>query len=175
MKLRNNRGFTLLLATLVASLLTALGLAMFTIAQKEVRLSAMSRDSQFAFYAADAGAECALLLHYKYDAFATTTDFTFSSPHNIKCDGQELLQIPYLPVTPKTYLGGHSNTLGSKYETTFLYNLQGASSDYCVSVQVLKDDFNHPHTQINSLGYNVSCADRESSNRALERAVRMSL
>ncbi len=56
-KVKNNRGFTLLLASLIASLLATIGLAMFAIAQKEVRLSSMGRESQFAFYAADTGAE----------------------------------------------------------------------------------------------------------------------
>jgi len=49
-------GFTLLLAVLVASLLTSVGLAMASIAQKQLVLSSVGRDSQYAFYAADTGA-----------------------------------------------------------------------------------------------------------------------
>lgn len=158
------RGFTLLLAALIASLMTALGIAMFTIAQKEVRLSSVARDSQFAFYAADAGAECALYLHYVHNAFATSTAFTDTS--KIKCDEQTLLDIT---------TGVAKTSLGGAYETTFRYDLNGDNKQYCVSIKVEKDDLNHPHTKIKSLGYNASCDSRSSSLRLLERAISIDL
>ncbi len=168
-KIENNRGFTLLLASLIASLLATIGLAMFAIAQKEIRLSSMGRESQFAFYAADTGAECALFLNYVHNAFATST--TFTDETLAKCDGEQLIKLAGQP----TFLGGPSGV------TQFKYNLNGVgptgvAKDYCVSVRVEKDYSNgHERTQINSLGYNVACSERATSNRTLERSVQMNL
>ena len=176
-KNKYNRGFALFLASLIASLMLALGVAMFTIAQKQVRISSIARESQFAFYAADAAAECALYLHFVRNAFATTTDFAIDS--STKCDGKALLSTNFPPANPKTSLGGHDNVDGAgRYITTFIYDLDGVNSKkYCVSIQVRRDDNNKPHTQINALGYNVSCLKRVDPNqkRILERAVRMNL
>lgn len=55
-----SRGFTLFYALLVTSLLLALGLAVFNITLKELMLSSDARESQNAFFAADAALECAL-------------------------------------------------------------------------------------------------------------------
>ncbi len=71
-----NRGFVLLLAVLVSGILLALGVALYNIASKELILSSSGRDSQFAFYAADSGIECALYWDAKHDAFATTSSLT---------------------------------------------------------------------------------------------------
>jgi Tfp pilus assembly protein PilX len=67
------RGFTLMLAALVSSIVLALGTSIYEIAQKEVQLSALGRDSQFAFYAADTAAECALYWDFRYSYFATSS------------------------------------------------------------------------------------------------------
>ena len=87
-KLRTSRGFTLLLAALVSSIVLSLGSSIFLIAQKQVILSSLSRDSQFAFYAADTGAECALYWDLRFNAFSTTTPATAPV-----CDGK-LLNAP---------------------------------------------------------------------------------
>jgi hypothetical protein len=59
-------GFTLFYAVLVASLLLAIGLAIFNITFKEVVLSSGARESANAFYAADTGLECALYWDLKH-------------------------------------------------------------------------------------------------------------
>ena len=56
----NQKGFTLLLAALVASITLSLGAAIYSITLKQITLSSIGRDSQFAFYAADTLSECAL-------------------------------------------------------------------------------------------------------------------
>ncbi len=79
------RGFTLLLAALVASIVLALGSSIFTIAKKQITLSSLGRDSQFAFYAADTVAECALYYDVRFSSFATSS---FSpAMQSIQCDG----------------------------------------------------------------------------------------
>src|SRR3990167_3198528 len=82
----NERGFTLLLAALVSSIVLALGVSIFTIAQKELILSSLGRDSQYAFYAADTAAECALYWDVRHQAFATSAPSSF----NIECDGESI-------------------------------------------------------------------------------------
>jgi hypothetical protein len=54
------RGFTLLLAVLLGSLLFSMGIAIANLTLKELTLSSAARESEKAFYAADSGIECAL-------------------------------------------------------------------------------------------------------------------
>ncbi len=49
-----------MLSIVVSSIVLSIGLSLFNIVQKELILSATGRDSQFAFYSADGGIECAL-------------------------------------------------------------------------------------------------------------------
>ncbi len=53
-------GFTLLFASLIVSLLLSVGLAILNITLQEYILSSAGKESQFAFYNADTGVECAL-------------------------------------------------------------------------------------------------------------------
>ena len=55
-----NKGYALILSIVVSSVVLSIGLSLLNIVQKELILSATGRDSQFAFYAADSGVECAL-------------------------------------------------------------------------------------------------------------------
>jgi len=161
---KNNRGFTLMLAALVASLLTALGLAMFSIAKKEIVLSSLGRDSQFAFYAADTGAECALHWDFKYGAFSTSTVYTSTSTP-ATCADQVLQDFPtdWGEGTADGVVG-----LGGGDQTKFWFETEGN----CVYVTVTKQSM-HPHTVVESLGYSTACADVDNQRR-LERAVRAS-
>lgn len=53
-------GFAVLFAALVGALALAIGLAVFNITVRELILSSQARESQAAFYSADAGMECGL-------------------------------------------------------------------------------------------------------------------
>jgi hypothetical protein len=63
-------GFALLFSVLTASLVLSVGLAILNLTLKEFVLSSQIRDSQFAFYAADAGLECALYWDLKHPEYA---------------------------------------------------------------------------------------------------------
>ncbi len=65
-------GFVLPFAVLLSGILLSIGLAIFSITLKELILSSAGRESQFAFFAADAGAECALYWDVQYPGFSTT-------------------------------------------------------------------------------------------------------
>ena len=86
------RGFTLLLAVLVSSVLIALGSAIYDIVSKEIILSSAGRESQFSFYAADTGIECGLYHDLKNDLFATSSGAT-----TVTCGGGAPGHFVYIP------------------------------------------------------------------------------
>jgi hypothetical protein len=71
--LKRQAGFTLLIAALVASIVLSIASAIFSISQKQIALASLSQQSQYAFYAADTAAECALYWDDRYNYFASTT------------------------------------------------------------------------------------------------------
>ena len=147
---RSERGFTLMLAALVASVALALGTAIFSLAQKELTLSSVGRDSQFAFYAADSGAECALYWDIRFQLFPTTT----AQAKQLTCDSEQ-----------KTTSASNVN---GKIVSTFEYEPNG----YCAKVTVTKSNVN-PRTVIDVDGYNTTCGNISASSRSLERSVEL--
>lgn len=153
-------GFTLLLAALVSSIALSLGASIYAIAHKEITLSSISRDSQFAFYAADTAAECALYWDIRYDYFATST------PPGVTptCDGMN----PAPTITPPsaTY----------PYTQSFQLSLFAPDRDYCAEVAVTKSIdavTGALKTQIHADGYSVACDAILTSSRALQRSVEL--
>jgi hypothetical protein len=171
-KFNKQRGFTLLLASLIASILLAVGLSMFTIAQKEIILSGLGRESQYAFYAADAGTECALYWAFK-DSFDPLVSY-----HGAKCNGQNIGEYrPPESATPTDLLlGGNGYTAGVS-ETKFWFEQRlGGSKRRCINVTVTNYETGNIRTMIDSRGYNVGCDSSGNpipTPRTLERAVRM--
>lgn len=161
-----SRGFTLLLAVLVASILLALGFAIYNIAVKQIILSSAGRESQFAFYGADSGIECALYADYHNDIFATT-----SSAAEVNC-GEGTL--------PPDGAGGGVATLTRDDSllphtriTTFTFSLGPALRNACATVVV--DKTYDPaedtlSTVIDSSGHNT-CVTTDP--RRIERTIRM--
>ena len=146
---KKERGFTLLLATIISSLLLAVGAAMFAIIKKEIILSSLGRDSQFAFYAADTGAECALYWDFRHDIFSATSSAWLGKT----CDSQDLGPIQFVAYDQPM---------------VFQYDPNG----YCSIVSVTKYTPGSPEsTRIDSRGYSTSCATIATNPRALERAV----
>lgn len=56
---QKQKGFTLLFAILVSTLIISIGATIISISIRQTILSSTSRESQFAFYAANTGLECA--------------------------------------------------------------------------------------------------------------------
>lgn len=54
------KGFVILFTILVSTIIMLIGLGIYSIATRETVLSGTAREAQYAFYAADAGVECAL-------------------------------------------------------------------------------------------------------------------
>ena len=144
----SERGFTLLLAALVASLVLTLGLAIVSIARKSVNLSSIGRDSQFAFYTADTASECALYWDVRFNRFPTTTP---AGTVQLTCDNET-----------KTVAVSGLNPVVS----TFEYEPNGR----CAQVTVTKNA-THPRTIIRADGYSLGCAAIASNPRTLQRSV----
>ncbi len=144
-----SRGFTLLLAVLVSSILLSIGFAIFNILSKEVILSSSGRESQFAFYAADAGIECALYADTALDAFATSSTIT-----EITCGA-----------LPSTLTRTDD---GTDFVTTFTFTSGTGNSAQCVDVVVTRR--NPKRTVIESYGHNTCTL---TDPLRLERAIRV--
>ena len=135
--MRNEKGFTILLAALVTSLVLTLGISIFSVAQKQVILSSLGRSSQYAFYAADTGAECALYWDVRFDYFSST------SPSGVTpaCDGAPLV----LTGAP----GDLPYTIGFEFEP----------NGYCSQVSITKSATD-PKTVIHADGFSTPCSCR---------------
>lgn len=147
---KDQKGFTILLSALVASLVLTLGIAIFSVAQKQVILSSLGRSSQYAFYAADTGLECALYWDMRHEYFSTTT-----SGITPACSGTTLS------------FTGSQGTL--PYVIAFRYQPNG----YCVDVEVTKS-VTDPKTVIHADGFSTNCTDIALSGRTLQRSVELS-
>ena len=147
--MHTRRGFTLLMAVLISSVLLSLGYEIYNLAVKEVTLSSAGRESQFAFFAADTGIECALWADSVLDAFATSSTVT-----ELDC-------------------GTATSTLarqvdGTNYVTTFGITLGEGTRTQCVDVVVTRED--PKRTRIESFGHNTC---NVASSLRLERAIRV--
>lgn len=144
----DSRGFTILLAALVSSVVLALGVAVFQIAYKQLTLSSIGRDSQHAFYAADTGAECALYWDARFDYFA--------SP----------------PPTIDAFCGGGNQPLSVSGRGTNSMSFEFEPQSRCVRVRVTKSD-THPRTVIVADGYSAPCLTILENPRTLQRTIRI--
>jgi hypothetical protein len=158
----HKRGFTLLIAALISSVVLALGVAIFEIAIKQVTLSSMGRESQFAFYSADTAAECALYWDVKHTAFDNALP-----AGNIACDSPNGANS--IAVTKTALPDG-----------IFRYNFQFNPNGKCADVWIMKcgtsdcdPKYPHIHTIVHADGYNTTCDIVSTSPRALQRSVEL--
>jgi Tfp pilus assembly protein PilX len=94
-KINKQKGFVLLFSVLVSSLVLSVGISIISIALKQVVLSGSGRDSQFAFYTANTGAECALYWDLSGDitnkpVFATSNQGVTFDVAEVKCLDSQL-------------------------------------------------------------------------------------
>jgi len=178
---QNQRGFAILFAVVGATLVLSIGLTIATITTKEVKLSAVSRDSQFAFYAADSGAECAE--KYK-DQFAKNN--AIPATFTIRCGLEDVI----LDSSNVTQSGLTSAT--SAFKVQFGEGLGPNESKYCAQIEVMvsgdyfdenngvtdgsdpTDIFFADEHLIRAHGYNVACDDLDNP-RAIERGFEIQL
>lgn len=181
--LKKNKGFTLLFAVIVSTLVLAVGASIISIALKQVLLSGVGRDSQFAFYAANTGIECALYWELKgvggdeddfSPAFPNTTfslNYTSSQQENTKCAGVRILS------SGRGQEQGRFEVLSkpdngfkvSYFRINNFKDSQEKDLPYCVDVFVKKKGI---QTIIDARGYNTC---DENNPRRIERGLELYL
>lgn len=163
------RGFTLLLAALVSSIALAVGISIFSIVNKQIQLSSMGRDSQFAFYAADGAADCALFWDVRRQVFSTTTPpAPPPDPNAVTCATQSVA----VTTTDRTDVSGAWQSTDFSYS----YDEPGTPSTHCVNVVVTKAagaSAGTVNTTVHVDGFNTTCAEIATSPRALQRSVEL--
>lgn len=146
---RQHRGFALLIALVLTSVVLALGMALIDIAYKQVVLASSAKNSQYAFYNADSALECALYYDQKQGAFFYNS--TYNSP--ITCSNLAVTSFqPTQNATART--------------TTF--RVPCASGGISADVTIIKDPSNN--TNIFATGY--SSCDPNNSTR-IERGLKV--
>lgn len=176
------RGFTIFFAMLVASLCLAVGIAIYDLTIRELDLSATVSQSQYAIYAADTGAECALYWDLKCSlgacrdgsAFATSTVFQGINS-GAYCNTQDIAQYGTPPATfaaPPTGWTPWTKTLTTTAATTTFYISFLPAQPYCAFVEVSKSG-DPIQTVITSHGYNT-CDSASTGLIRLERVLQVS-
>jgi hypothetical protein len=164
-KHQNKRGFVLLYTALVSSMLLAIALAVYNINIKELLLSSTARESQFAFYAADVGTECALFHDFQNDAFSVV-----APAGGIDCAGATNA----IDTSAGDPNASDPDELGTYVREFTISDIDGSGpSSACVAVVVTKDvdAIDGKSTSIESRGLS-SCDGADS--RRVERAIRSS-
>lgn len=144
-----DKGFTIFIAIIVASTLLLIVAGVTSLAVRQSLISSTGRESQYAFYAADSGMECALYWDVKNfrdgtSAFATSTGVP------IFCNNSGDLNV------------------GGNPQSTFTFTLSPDSSCATVTVSKFYQGSNLV-TSIESRGYNTCDS---ANSRRVERALR---
>lgn len=143
------RGFTLLIAVILSSVVLTIGLALLDLAYKQIILASTAKQSQIAFYAADSAIECALYYDQQLDAFNTNPD----GLTEISCNGQTI---------------SISSTGSSPKLTT--YSIPCPDGGTRALVRVYKNYSTAPTTRIFANAYNSCDA---SDTRRVERGLKV--
>lgn len=168
---QTQKGIAIFIAVITVSALMLIAVSISNLSYKEQLISFSGRDSKVAFYAADAGADCALFHDLKggFDG-----DVQFSTPSEIvdttvKCneDGDPI----NADVTSDT----------SSVTTTFYFNLPGPPSACSIVTVTKTNGTDGIDTTIESSGYNTTCSGSQSSpsiaggstSRNLERTIKI--
>ena len=157
---KKNKGFTLLAAIVTTSLLLIVSFVVVNVAFKQLALSFSNEESQYAFFAAESGIECALY----WDLNGDTSQFATSTAGSITCNGQLIETGQSVPTTPSqsSLVGG-----GGSANPTSIFSV--ALTRGCAIVRVTKED--DGGTKIDSRGYN-NCT--VGAKRKVERGVELS-
>lgn len=169
--MKKNKGFTLLIAIVITSMLLIVSFVVINIAYKQLIIANANKASQYAFYAADGGTECAIY----WDLIGITSKFDpATSGLQITCSGQTISTnsqagpinletgagaVPTIPPMNSRIGGGGANAT-----STFWLKFKKG----CAIVQVGKVS---GLTTIDSRGYNTCDT---SASRRFERGVILS-
>lgn len=151
-----NKGFVLLFAVMLSSVILAITLGVANIAVKEIKFGTSAKETNEAFFAADTGVECALI----NDKDSSNSFVSSGGSGVVNCFGTNV------PLS------------GSFPSWSFVVSGFGSDSDDCAVVTIYKDAVSSPpnvRTFIVSKGYNFgNSACVSSSPNRIERQVEVS-
>lgn len=175
------RGFTLLFAVLVSTLVVAIGATVITIALRQTILSGTSRESQYAFYAANTILECAFYWDIigvpSQDApvFPVVGEAGTADEEDVTCAGGSIATGNGFDDDTETDFANSGWTQGNDGVTTFRIEIRDQQEDfshlYCAEATVTKvvdSGTGVITTTIEAKGYNTCELD---SPRAVERGL----
>ena len=187
-KNKSQKGFVILFAVLISSLVLSVSISIISISIKQIILSGSGRDSQYAFYASNSGAECAQYWDYagfmrgdeKISIFATSSESNLNFDiTKVTCLGRQLVL--------NNDNGGKTNSpcntdintdTGWCVDSTVTsaktkFRIQYDGKPYCADVIVSKstNSSGNASTTITSRGYNTCVKD---NLRRIERALEFS-
>jgi hypothetical protein len=164
--MKKQRGMTIFIAVVIMSLLLFISFAMVNITLKGTLFASSGRDSQYAFYAADAGMECAVYWDSMFEPskFATST-----SGSSITCALNTITTGGTMYGTTTAALIGGGGNANATSTFSFVMNQGADPVNYCAVVTVSKYYVGSVlKTYIKSRGYNTCDT---SSLRRVERGV----
>ncbi len=162
-KLTNNqKGFSLFMAITIAAALLLVTFIVSSISTKSLEFASLGRDSQIAFFAADAGVECALYWDVNFDP--SKFDFVGSgSP--IMCGGGPISNGDAIAGTStNTRIGGGG--MGNPTSTFGFVMNRGINPTTACAIVIVTKGISSTH--ISSFGYNT-CNTNDS--RRVERGI----
>jgi Tfp pilus assembly protein PilX len=136
-KQKREAGVALLIAVIFMSVMLAIGLALGSLSYKQQVLASGAIQSQYAFYAADAGLECALYGDQKLDLFNP-----FNGQATLSCDNQNFLI--------------STTSVGTDIVSSARLTLD--NNTRCADITVYKPSSGTGMTYIFSQGYDTSCS-----------------
>ena len=149
------RGFALLISIIFMSVMLSFGLALGALGYKQEVLASSAIESQYAFYAADAGLECALYADQQQNLFDYRSHSSSVHPAlitSVACNDSPAYAVE----------------LNYSYDTVMVvkqrFSLDGGKR--CADVTIYKPAPGTGTTHIFSQGYDVSCATVASPNGA---------
>jgi hypothetical protein len=140
-KTKHHKGFALLFSIVVVSVVVITTLAVSSIVRRGLEITSVGERSMEAFFAADAGLECALY----WDIKERPQNKFRSSPGPISCLGFSI---------PVTGVGSIAS-----------FSIKDSARDVCADVTV---SINGLNTTVSSRGYNTCISDRRRVERGLE-------
>lgn len=148
----HNRGFVVLFAIVLSSIVLSVSLGIANIAYKELIFTTSTKNSNEAFYAADAGAECAL--YYDQTNVIVANNTPTVPIGNAIAFGQPTSSVVTECAGTTVNLNSGSGTALDPW-VFYLFPL-GSSGKACSKVSVWKDDTVTPTaTTIDAKGYNI--------------------
>jgi hypothetical protein len=177
--IKQHKGFTIFFATLVGSLALAIGLAIYDITYRQLDLSLTVAQSEYAIYAADTGAECALYWDAHYNGNTISSAFATSSTSGyptsgIVCGTFDVAAngTPPTPYVAQGVTWTQWAVTSNANAATTTFTLTFPNYSYCEKVEVAKyTNGGAVSTTILSHGYNTCIA---GSQIQLERELKVS-